>query len=177
MEIAKFENQVSCAERRDASCRANSRRVSERTQRRRVRLNRGRMPIWNYTRCAGITGSCRLGLRLRFCLTCLTGGKNVIREQDTWTREGGTRTRRNGVANAFLSSSPTKTPRRVKRKSDSIQEKITFNFTIRKIYIYIALIRGGNSLLVKQLYISAWFPALQIFLNLHKFLAKFCILK
>lgn len=30
------------------------------------------MPIWNYTRCTGITGSHRVRLRLHFCLTCLT---------------------------------------------------------------------------------------------------------
>lgn len=76
---------------------------------REARLNRERMPIWNYSRRAGITGSCRLGLQLRFCLTCLTRDKNVI-QHGTGHRRGGTRTRTSTVA--FLPSSPTTTPRR-----------------------------------------------------------------
>jgi len=78
-----------------------------------ARLNRGRMPIWNYTRRAGITGSRRLGLRLRFCLTCLTRDKNVIRgtgHRDTRGWHADTEERR-CRERAFLPSSLT-TPRR-----------------------------------------------------------------
>lgn len=73
-----------------------------------ARLNRGRMPIWNYIRRAGITGSRRLGLRLRFCLTCLTRDKNVIRG----TGHQATRGWHADTEKRVLPSSPTTTPRR-----------------------------------------------------------------
>lgn len=91
-----------------------------------ARLNRERMPIWNYTRHAGITGSCRFGLRLRFCLTCLTHDDNVIRGTGHRDTRGGTRTRRkHRRARSF-----PRVPRRrldAQRESDNVREKVAFD--------------------------------------------------
>lgn len=87
-----------------------------------ARLNRGRMPIWNYTRRVGITGSRRLGLRLHFCLTCLTRDKNVIQGTGHRDMEGGTRTRRN-VANARSLLRISRRRLDAQRENDNVREK------------------------------------------------------